>query len=81
MWSLINHTSFREEGKAKVGTSSLNKILKSHNLFWIKTDKQVVATKAQAVQSTHLVRFGEVIGSEQAYGEEEADLKEASAWW
>ena len=32
------------------------------------------------MQSTHLVRFGEVIGSEQAYGEEEADLKEASAW-
>ena len=45
----------------------------------MKRNKQVVATKAQAVQSTHLVRFGEVIGSE-AYGEEEADLKEASAW-
>ena len=30
---------------------------------------------------THLERLGEVIGSAQAYGEEEADLKEASAWW
>ena len=33
------------------------------------------------VEVTNLGRFGEVIGSGQAYGEEEADLKEASAWW
>ena len=31
------------------------------------------------VEVTNLGRFGEVIGSGQAYGEEEADLKEASA--
>ena len=30
---------------------------------------------------THLERLGEVIGRAQAYEEEEADLKEASAWW
>ena len=41
----------------------------------------MVNVKPGWVQSTHLGRLGEVIGSAQAYGEEEADLKEASAWW
>ena len=51
-------------------------------MVYLKNEiKTIVNLKADWIQWTHLGRLGEVIGSAQAYGEEEADLKEASAWW
>ena len=46
-----------------------------------KIKTQVATTNVDPLDWTHLGRLGEVIGNAQAYGEEEADLKEDSAWW